>query len=306
MKPGAFIVKHGIRAFPIRRGRKNPPLFGNNLNAATADIATLRKWSKQRVWPTRENPGRISNPPHNYGASLALSGLLVMDVDTKPGKVGAATLANLVAKHGKLPLTLIVYTPSGGFHYYFKQTNTVRFFTGSQSTFGKDIDCPGYVLVPGSVLDGSNPKDTPGPYAVMTNAPIAYAPDWFGIYLQAERSTAVEQSPVVELDQVGNIAWAIDYLKQARPAIEGQNGEHTLLTVAGYLKDGGISRDMAVELLAKYYNDRCEPQWYIGDGPTADRLDVKVDNAYQYLKHRQPGALTAEALFGDDDEVFAP
>ena len=32
---------------------------------------------------------------------------------------------------------------------------------------------------------------------------------------------------------------------------------------------------------------------------------MKIANAYEYLKHRRPGAHTAEAEFGDDEE-FAP
>ncbi len=289
MKPGAFIVKHRLRAFPCAAGAKAPwPGFVNNLNRATADLPTLRYWSK-------------IYRGCNWGASLALSGLLVMDVDDKPGKVGAATLARLIGLHGSLPRTLTVRTPSGGRHFYFKQTNTVRFLTGSQNTFGTDIDCPGYVVIPGSVL--RDPEQYPGPYVVEDDAPIAYAPDWFAIYLQQAERESVEQEPVVELDQTGNIAWAIDHLKHyAEPAIQGRNGERTLLMVAAVLKDHGISRELAVDLLAEFYNDRCEPQWSIEDGATADRLDVKVHNAYQYLKHVKPGAATAEADFGDDIE----
>jgi hypothetical protein len=291
MKPGAFIVQHGLRAFPCAPGAKAPwPGFINNLNRATADLRTLRHWS--RLYRGC-----------NWGASLALSGLLVVDVDTKPGKRGAESLARLVGLHGPLPRTLTAHTPSGGRHFYFKQTNLVRFFTGSQNTFGTDIDCPGYVVIPGSVLRA--PEEYPGPYVVEDDAPIAYAPDWLAIYLQQAERESVEQEPVVELDQTGNIALAIHRLKyDEAPAIQGRHGEHTLLMVAGRLKDIGISRDMAVQLLAEYYNDRCEPQWNVGDGATADRLDVKVANAYSYLKHRRPGAETAEALFGDDVEEF--
>lgn len=311
-KPGKFFKEHSeVHAFPIRAGQKHPPCFENNLNLATTNIKWLRRWY-------------VHDYPHcNFGVSVALSGLIVLDVDTKPGKHGAASFARVCSLHDWYPrkgltlprhnvATLTVRTPSGGLHYYLRQTNVVRFLTGRQNIFGPDsgVDAPGYVLAPGSVLDASN--DYPGDYTVIDegdviggNTPIANAPDWLGIYLQEARPEAVEQVPVVELDQIGHIAFAIDYLKQATPAVQGRNGEHTLLMVAAALKDLGISRDMAVELLARYYNDRCEPQWCIGDGATADRLDVKVANAYAYLKHVQPGAMTAEALFGDDPEEFA-
>jgi hypothetical protein len=70
--------------------------------------------------------------------------------------------------------------------------------------------------------------------------------------------------------------------------------------VAGNLKDHGISLDTAIDLIAEHYNPRCEPPWNLGDGELADRLDVKVSNAYRYLKYMRPGAATAEADFGDD------
>jgi hypothetical protein len=55
-------------------------------------------------------------------------------------------------------------------------------------------------------------------------------------------------------------------------------------------------------LINELYNKEpfCSPPWNIGDGPIADRLDVKVENAWQYLTQTQPGSNTAEADFGDD------
>jgi hypothetical protein len=71
---------------------------------------------------------------------------------------------------------------------------------------------------------------------------------------------------------------------------------------AAMLKDIGISQETAIELLAEYYNipGKCEPLWEIGDGPTADRLDVKVVNAWRYLNQTQPGSRTAQVAFGDE------
>ena len=102
-------------------------------------------------------------------------------------------------------------------------------------------------------------------------------------------------------DTPAAIAWADHYLKyDAPPAVQGRNGEFTLLMVAGKLKDHGISQHMAVEKIAELYNPRCEPPFELGEGATADRLDVKVANAWAYLKGTQPGAHTAAAAFGGD------
>lgn len=91
-------------------------------------------------------------------------------------------------------------------------------------------------------------------------------------------------------------------MHDAPPAIQGRNGEHTLLLVAACLKDHGISEYTSVQLLAEFFNSRCEPPWDIGEGPTADRLDVKVHNAWLYLKQTRPGAYTAAAEFADVQE----
>jgi hypothetical protein len=227
--------------------------------------------------------------------SVAKSGLVVADVDCKPGKNGLTTYERY-----DWPRTLRVRTTTGGIHLYYNQTNAVRFVTGKQNIFGPDthIDAPGYVLIPGSVLDT-------GRYTILDDAPVANAPDWLAPFLEHTAPDAADQEPVIDLDQPGNIAWAVEYLKRdAPPAIEGRNGEFTLLVVAGHLKDHGLGEHTAVELLLDHYNQRCQPPWDAFDGQIADRLDVKVANAYRYLKQVQPGAATAEADFGGDVEEF--
>ena len=289
---GHFIVEHGLRAFPIKPGAKAPPWADNNLNLASADVPTLKRYQQEarRRWPT----GAL-----NWGVSVALTGLIVIDSDEKPGKVGAATMARFI-----WPRTLTVRSPSGGRHLYYRQTNVVRFVTSKCPLFGEgsDVDAPGYVLLPGSVLDSG------GEYVVIDDAPIALAPDFLAEYLTRAERSAVEQTPLIELDQDANVTRAIHHLRhEAERSVEGRGGEKTLLLVAGHLKDNGISRGMAHQLIAEHYNtpEHCDPLWNDGDGETCDRLDVKIANAYEYLKHRRPGAHTAEAEFGDDEE-FAP
>jgi hypothetical protein len=223
---------------------------------------------------------------------------MVVDIDTKPGKVGAQTLAGLEMLHGRLPRTLTVRSPSGGLHYYFTETGVVRHRLAlGKHGFGDDVDSPNYVLLPNCRLD------TGGQYIIVNDAPIAPAPDWFAEYLRKSDDAEVEQIPAVELDQEANIAWAVHFLTHdARPSIQGQNGEFALLMAAAALKDHGISQHKAIELLDKHYNveGRCEPLWNVGDGSVDDRLDIKVENAWRYLTKVRPGARTAQADFADD------
>jgi hypothetical protein len=283
VKPSAFMHEFPGFYFPIQAGAKFPPLFKNNLNFASDKFDQWRAWARQ--WRGC-----------NWGLSVAKSGLIVVDVDCKPGKNGLASFLRADLEHG-WPDTLTAGTPSGGFHLYYGQTNAVRFVTGREDIFGpgSHVDATGYVLIPGCQLTGV------GFYSILDYRPIALAPDWLAAYLVHEERSKVEQAPAVELDTPDLIAWAVHHLKHdAKPCIEGNGGERSMLLLAGVLKDHGISEECAVELIAEHFNARCEPPWNVGDGELADRLDVKIANAYRYLRQTQPGSRTAEAAFGDD------
>lgn len=268
--------------FPIAPGTKDRPMVKDNLaSGATNNPEVIRSWPVEC----------------NVGLALAKSKVIAVDVDRKAGKNGEQTFYDLEFRHGDavhdaFPPTLKVLTPSKGWHLYYHGRH--KFVLGKHG-FGEGIDSPNYVLVPGSVLaDGGN-------YTVIANAPIADAPEWFGEYLKDKVAVEAEQIPVVDLDLPGNIAWAIHYLQHdAPPSIQLKSGEKMLLDIAGVLKDRGISEGMAVELIAEHYNKRCQPPWSLGEGPIADRLDVKVHNAFEYLKQTQPGADTPQAAFSLD------
>ena len=285
--PIALLREHpGWHVFPITVGRKAPPYFKDELRLASNDLARIEQWATEYVGC-------------NWGLALARSHLIVPDVDVKPGKFGALTLERLELIHGQLPETFETRTPTGGRHIYFTETNIVR-HRMKLSGFGRDVDSTNYVLLPGSVLSGFG-NDTAGRYRTTVKAMVAPAPDWFAEYLDAAEVEDVGQIPAIEQDTPDLIAQAVHYLRNdAKPAIQYQNGEFTLLMVAATLKDIGISQNKAVDLLAEHYNSRCQPPWDIGDGATADRLDVKVANAWAYLRQTQPGSRTAAVAFGGD------
>jgi hypothetical protein len=131
-------ASRGLHVFPITAAAKAPPLVPDWENAATTDVAQINQWAREF-------------PNCNFGCAPGRSGHVVFDVDCKDGKDGLAELERLAADHGfEIPDTLIVATPNGGFHLYFKGT--------AQSSAGKiapgvDVRARGgYVLVPGSVL----------------------------------------------------------------------------------------------------------------------------------------------------------
>lgn len=267
--------------FPIQAGAKSPPLISNNLASASNDLAQIKAWHAK--WPGC-----------NWGVALAKSHVIVADVDCKPGKRGRETYDLLDLEYG-WPATEKVETPSGGLHLYYSGEHV---FALGERGFGVDIDSPNYTLIPGCALAGGT-----GYCKVASSPKVAPAPSWFYDLLRRGTTERTEQpqEPAVDWDKPENVEWAIDYLLHDAPlSKQGSNGDATILHVAGVLKDHAISEEMALELMADYYNDRCEPPWQIGEGADADRLDVKIQNAYRYLREKQPGADTAEAHFADD------
>lgn len=99
---------------------------------ASVDEAQIRSW-----WSAK--------PAANIGIACGMSGLIVIDVDPQNG--GDKTFAELVAKHGPFPETLIADTGGGGFHLYFKNPGVKIKSPGT----GVDIKDEGYVVAPPSL-----------------------------------------------------------------------------------------------------------------------------------------------------------
>ena len=286
----AFLKAHPTwYIFPIKRLEKFPPLVKDDLNIASNDPKQIAIWGK---WYGC-----------NWGLALKKSGLVVMDMDTKPGKFGQKTFDNLTLEHGDLPPTFTVRSPSGGKHSYFQGEHT---YAQGKGGFGVDIDSPNYVLIPGCWLCTNVDRG----YEIIDDLPVAPVPDWFKIYLKNKDdkiADAADADPAVDLDQDVNTLRMIKYLQEGAPkSIAGQNGEKALFDVAAVLKDNGISEYNAIEIHKTHYNvpGRCDPLWSVGEGPIEDRLDVKIHNAWLYATQTQPGSATAEFAFGGPGDVF--
>jgi hypothetical protein len=268
--PGRFL-------FPIRPLAKKPPLIKRNLADASDDPAQLKQWHAR--WSGC-----------NWGCALAKSNLIVVDVDSKPGKYGQDTYDLLEILYG-WPQTESVRTPSGGMHYYYAGPHS---FALGKSGFGHDVDSPNYTLIPGCVLKSG------GRYEYSTDHLSAPAAPWMLELLKKKQNetliTDVNEA-IIELDQPSNIGWAVDYLQhEAPPSIQGEGGEFTLLKIAMTLRDYGISFERGLELINEHFNrdEHCSPTW------SGNELSAKIRNAYTYANRRKIGAATAEADFGQD------
>jgi hypothetical protein len=254
------LAKRGLRVFPLRvKGWK--PAHKGWKDEATTDPLQIYEW-----W---------SEADYNIGVATG-DGIVVIDVDDKPGKNGSASL-DAFKLNGATYDTFTVRTPTGGRHLYYRASDVHN----SAGRLGPDLDvrsAGGYVVGPGSVLEPGTKNAAGGSYLVERADEFGPLPGAFADKLTA-REAPKSVEPVARQDQSA-LDRAEQWLKTAAPlAIEGQGGDHTTYTVACRLKDFAISEDEAFLLLADAWNDRCSPPWPLED------LQTKVTNAYAYGKN---------------------
>jgi len=250
-----------------------PPLVRWSKKAATEET-TIRRWWKR--WPDA-----------NIGIACGPSGLCVIDLDQKNGKDGRAELDKLETIHGRLPDTLKVRTPTGGWHLYFRGTTR-------DCTLGTGIDiksATGLVVAPES-------RTADGRYTLSNTEPIAVLPRWLAALIGAPREREKRSEiPAVDLDNGAAIEIAKHYLTHdAAPAIEHQGGNNATYSVAAYLHGQGLSEQTTLSMMLDFYNPRCEPPW----SPT--EIEEIVRNAYRYAQN-QAGSESAAADFADEPPV---
>lgn len=121
------------------------PIHSGGFKTATTDKKKIIAW-----WS--------DNPNANIAiATGEASGILVIDIDCKPGSNGFVTLALLDQEFGHIPFSARVRTGSGGTHIYLHMPD---FPIGcSVNTLGPGIDIRangGYVVAPPSVHISGN------------------------------------------------------------------------------------------------------------------------------------------------------
>ncbi len=134
----------------------------------------------------------------NMGIFCEPSGLLVVDIDEGPGKVGTAAWAKLTDEHGQVD-TFTVRTQNGGRHLYFAAPAGVE-LRNTAGKLGASIDTRsnGYVVAPGSVGDA-------GVYRIERDVEVAPAPQWLVEALTA-RLPAPSPAPAATLNAPGRVA----------------------------------------------------------------------------------------------------
>jgi hypothetical protein len=260
------LARSGFKVFPVAAGAKAPPLVLGWPVRASSDPEIVRQF-----W--------VSTPRANIG--IHCEGLLVLDIDPKKG--GEESYAGLDMLHGPIAPTLEVRTPSGGRHLYFRLPEGHPGVSNSVGALGPGLDIRstgGYVVGPGSETPAGGYQ-----WASRIDRPIAPAPAWLVARLGtvAPKVRAADLVPDASPDAV---ARAKEWLSAQVPAVEGQGGDlHTYKAACG-LRDRGLSRGQALDLLAEW-NERCLPPWDL------EALSAKAANAYRYAEN-EPGSWIAK------------
>ncbi|MCF8503277.1 MAG: bifunctional DNA primase/polymerase [Caulobacter sp.] len=117
-----YATRFGLAVFPAAV-QPFRPLVAGGCHAATIDPEQIAAW-----WRDAPDAGVAV-------ATGAKSGVIVLDVDVKNGIDGTDTLDRLMQEHGALDPTWLSITPSGGRHYWFRDSglglsNRVAFLPG--------------------------------------------------------------------------------------------------------------------------------------------------------------------------------
>jgi putative DNA primase/helicase len=102
------IAMSGVRIIPFSPQKKPYAGFTNWAERATTDKEQIRQW-----WTIWSN-SLICAP------TGVINSFWVLDIDSGNGKNGLESLAKLEAQFGKLESSMVVRTPSGGLHFYFR------------------------------------------------------------------------------------------------------------------------------------------------------------------------------------------
>lgn len=253
-------ARRGFPVFPLVPNGKEPAFGASWTDISTTDEAAIRAMWTDPVLGTE----------HAYNVGCDCTGRVVIDIDMKNGKDGYNEYAHISGTNQWD--TLIVRTPSGGYHLYYEGGD----FGNAPLSSAVDVRSHhGYVVAPGSWTKFIAGEQAEGYYEIVRDVEPAWVPTAVSV-----RLSAVEQRrdfAVSTDDSEASIQAAINYLVTTPPAIEGQRGDDvTYIVAARLVREMGLSAYTALNLMVEYYNPRCMPPWSL------DELQQKVENAESY------------------------
>ena len=252
------------------------PATKNGVLDATTDVEQITRW-----W--------TAGPHLNVGIATGHNGLIVVDVDTdaNKGKVGAASLKQLIENNGELPATLTQRTGSGGLHYFFHAAKPYK--NDSTGRIAKDIDVrcvSGYVVVPPSNHYSG------GRYEWLNDLPLAEIPDWLTTNLVPEGG---------EQRKKGKKTGKVDVTADAGEAFEEEDTkQHEKLTKMELVKllkaIPGDERDTWWKCGAALKTELGDDGFEVWDewSQTSDKYDAKIQQVQ--WRSFKPGELSVGTI----------
>ncbi len=171
--------------FPCAPRGKQPfgKLVPRGVYDATTDEALIRSWFRPQS-------------TLNLAIACGASGLTVLDVDTRDGKVGDEELGLLERGHSSLPHTPRAITGSGGLHYLFRAPNQkLRNGPLRRCTNVEMKAAGGYVLAAPSIHPDTLREYAWDVGALPSETTLAEMPEWL-IDLSRDRARPASVTPV--------------------------------------------------------------------------------------------------------------
>ncbi len=211
---------HGWQVFPARiDGKQKKSFIAGKANGGARWGATTDPNAIQRYWQ--------QFPEALLGVTTGSdSGFFVIDADvaTTGGHAddGASVLRGWIKEHGPLPATIEAWTPSGGWHVYFKWPNNLD-VRNSESKIALGIDVRGeggMVLAPPTVKPGGTSayrwKNPPGFFE------LAECPEWLLDKIRDTQAPKLSERAMpsgIQIDTGGATAWADKALQDELAAL---------------------------------------------------------------------------------------
>lgn len=262
-------------------------LVYHGLDEGSSDPDVIANWWRKKP---NANIAIITGRKNKEGLDEG-SGLVVVDVDVKPGRDGKEQLDHLQQLIGKFPETPTVNTGSGGLHLYFKHPGPDVFLPNRQMVriqgHGKEHRFDliqirgdrGYVVGPPSLhYCGKTYGWELG--LRIDEVEMQPLPDnlrealWTG-RAPAEMGSVVPEGQWPPIEQ--RINRARGWLRRQPPGIQGMpNGggsEPTFYAAQGLVRGFCIPEAEALNMMHELFNPRCVPPW------SDKELRHKVQNA---------------------------